>query len=702
MKLAALNMGRTSKKRHCPAIDGPITPVECGERRVSVYACPESCGYNPFASANYDQLLRMDDELESKFMDRLFANPATRSTVERHLQEARKDRSPHAFNAQILWELCFRRDAAGRTVLEAWEQEELVGLKNDERVVMRARARIRVALLEVRQFTNLETVEVADLLAPEQPCLLVRDRSLAASAVRFTTLLAWIYPLPWFWRAFGTAIEIPAWDTLDTAEMVTEIVQHLGGPTDEAGMRRWLAEHFTRVTDAILAVSVLRHRQLLAESDAMIGRAVYELSRPFAECTDVLDQLPEVEEDKLADGERAEGFADARAWLEPSEDTGAEPTTVVLGRVLLGQAHWRLEAFGAAPLEELRRRFEAQLGDRVRFTGQRLDDLAVGLAEKEPKIDESLVPPRLRQQESRVKFTVRRCPIPIQPQPPGAITAESIADLDRQWLDHLVPALNGQTPRAAAADPALRPILIRLMKSRVRACDEHNLRTGENEEVNWMLEELGLHEILFPPPPPRPPLEESESDDEFSLATAESGENAGANLPFAPPPPALPFTEDEVYHGIHEGMHGYESALDAIRDLEAEGSWFIGELADLTEGLLTRELYSLIVPALLHAWRVFVPRGTRGPELDLSRLTDTIDREGQALGRVADSRKSRDFDRYLKSGPQPELAFILSGLVLAGAEQLPPQDQPDPNHLAIAVAVLRAVIEEIDTACREW
>jgi hypothetical protein len=148
-------------------------------------------------------------------------------------------------------------------------------------------------------------------------------------------------------------------------------------------------------------------------------------------------------------------------------------------------------------------------------------------------------------------------------------------------------------------------------------------------------------------------------------------------------------------------MHGYESALDAIHDLEAEGSWFISELADLTNGLLTKETFALIVPALLHAWRVFVPRETHGPQLDLSRLSDTIDREVQGLRRVADTRKSKDFDRYLKSGPQPELAFMLSNLVLTGAEQLPPKDQPEPNHLAIAVAVLRAVIEEIDTASRE-
>jgi hypothetical protein len=323
------------------------------------------------------------------------------------------------------------------------------------------------------------------------------------------------------------------------------------------------------------------------------------------------------------------------------------------------------------------------------------------MAEKEPKIDESLVPPRLRETKSQMRISVKRVQRPIQPKSLDELGADWMAAQDRAWLDAPVPALDGKTPRAAAQDPVLRAGLIRLMKSRIRTTDQRNLRSGGREDVNWMLRELGLQEILFPPPPPRPPLEESESDDEHSLEDDESMENAGADLPFAPPPPRRPFTEDEVYDAIHEAMHGYESTLDAIRDLEAEGSWLIGEIAELTESLLTQELYALIVPAILRAWRVFVPREMRGSVLDMRRLTDTIGREVQGMRRVAETNTSSDFDRYLKSGPQPDLAFALSGLVLSAAERLPSKDQPDPNHLAIAVAVLRAVIEEIDTACRE-
>jgi hypothetical protein len=702
--LVALNMGKASKKRHCPAIDGPITPVECGERRVSVYACPESCRYNPFAPANYDQLLRVDDELQRKALDRLFRAMPDREAIEQYLQEARKENPQHGLSARINWDTYFQTDADGRTLIQAWEQDGFVGLKNDERVVLRARAQLRVALLEVRQIPDLETVEVVDLLAPAQPPFILRDRKLAASAVRFLTLLAWIHPLPHFWVAFGSAIELPDNETYEPLEVVTEIVQHLGGPVDEPGMRRFLAQNFARFDRALLAVSVTWRRQLFATTDAKLGRAVYELRRPFAECTEVLDQQPEVEEDALAEGERAEGFADARIWTDPepvAKEVAGDATPVLLGRVLLGQSHWRLEAFGAATLAQLRLRFEAHLGDRVRFTGQRLDDFAVSMAEKEPKIDESLVPPRLRETKSQMRISVKRVQPPIQPKSLDELGADWMAAQDRAWLDAPVPALDGKTPRAAAQNPALRPRLIRLMKSRIRTTDQRNLRSGGREDVNWMIRELGLQEILFPPPPPRPPLEESESDDEHSLEDDESMENAGADLPFAPPPPRRPFTEDEVYEAIHEAMHGYESTLDAIRDLEAEGSWLIGEIAELTESLLTQELYALIVPAILRAWRVFVPREMRGSVLDMRRLTDTIGREVQGMRRVAETNTSSDFDRYLKSGPQPDLAFALSGLVLSAAERLPSKDQPDPNHLAIAVAVLRAVIEEIDTACRE-
>jgi hypothetical protein len=569
-------MGKAAKKRFCPAIDNPITPVECGERRISMYSCPAHCPHNPFGPANYDQLLRLDAELQQKCFERLFHFAPDRDSIERCLQEARRDRSRHALTARVNWETYFRPHAEGRTLIQAWEHEGFSGLKNDERVVLRARTQLRVALLEVQQIPDLETVEVIDLLASDRTPFIVRDRKLAASAVRFMTLLTWTHPMPHYWLAFGSAIELPDNESYEPLEVVTEIIRHLHGPTDEAGMRLWLAENFARFDHAMLAVSVIWRRQMFATTDAKLGRAVYELRRPFAECTTLLDDSPEVEDDALTEGERAEGFADVRIWLDPEQSpkgSQADTSPVILGRILLGQSHWRLEAFGAVSLEKLRKQFEMRFGDRVRFTGERLDDLAASMVEKEPKIDESLVPPRLRETASRVQFSVKRIQRPIQPKSLEEMGADWTAAYDRAWLDAPVPAFDGKTPRAAAQDPALRPKLIRLLKSRIRSNDQRNLQSGGHADINWMLRELGIHEILFNPPPPRPLLEEeTDSDNELSLEADEFGEVPGADLPFAPPPPALPFTEDQIYESTQEGLEGYQSVLDAISDLEAEGS----------------------------------------------------------------------------------------------------------------------------------
>jgi hypothetical protein len=137
---------------------------------------------------------------------------------------------------------------------------------------------------------------------------------------------------------------------------------------------------------------------MIAGVDAKFGKVLYELRAPFAEALKQLDALPDVNVDQLSERERGEGFAEARIWfggqppLAQAVPAGGKP---VLGRVLLGQSHWRLEAFGAQRLAELRGRFEAQMAERARFCGERLDDLGALMAAKEPALDNRLVPPRL-------------------------------------------------------------------------------------------------------------------------------------------------------------------------------------------------------------------------------------------------------------------------------------------------------------------
>lgn len=64
-----------------------------------------------------------------------------------------------------------------------------------------------------------------------------------------------------------------------------------------------------------------------------------------------------------------------------------------------------------------------------------------------------------------------------------------------------VAVLDGKSPRAAAADPALRPRLLTWMKGRICELDGLRRTRGLDLDLNPLLAELGLDELILPPPP---------------------------------------------------------------------------------------------------------------------------------------------------------------------------------------------------------
>lgn len=96
----------------------------------------------------------------------------------------------------------------------------------------------------------------------------------------------------------------------------------------------------------------------------------------------------------------------------------------------------------------------------------------------------------------------------------GGLERDIRMDLLRAWMNEPVPALRGQTPREAAVDLDLRPLLVQLVKDRVRDFDRMNLNEGITGDMNWALRDLGLDEWIYPPPPPRPrPVQRDNPED---------------------------------------------------------------------------------------------------------------------------------------------------------------------------------------------
>ena len=477
--------------------------MECGESRHSHFACPDDCPHNPFRVAAYGELLELERRLDPDLMLRLAdENPAG---MQRFLSMARAGDELRA-NAIAHSLLFFERDAAGRTFAERLLDRAGSGLRNDERVLLRGKARMRIALIEVHRVLDAERVEVVDLLDPAGQPLLIVDRQLAAIAPRFFTGLAAIYPLPHFWRMSGTAITLGDLGPLPAREVAETCVTHLGGPGEYVARQRWLAENFARMGETFAAVSHERRRLMFAGIDGAWGAATYTLLEPGAQALRRLRAEPKVEPDGLAPEEAKAGFSRAFVWFA-GDEAGKVPslegpdTQVLLGRVLVGKREWRLEAMGRKRLNELRERFEARMGEAVAFSRERVDDLTARMAANEPVPNPELLPPRLLEDPSELLLTTSR----LEEPPPGVSSAEHLAALRRgnlrAWPDESLPALDGRTPRAAALDPALRPRVIELVKRQVRQVDEENRRDRRSDDVNELIRALGLTEIDFPPPP---------------------------------------------------------------------------------------------------------------------------------------------------------------------------------------------------------
>ncbi|MBI5385868.1 MAG: hypothetical protein HZA90_14415 [Verrucomicrobia bacterium] len=689
-------MSKAGKRRMCPAVGREITSAECGENRNSRYSCPADCPFNPFAPANYSTLLEVESEVDSKTMGRMLDEAKDRGVVERTVQQALSKDSPLHLHAFVAWQVFFKRDDAGVTCAQRWERDGFPGLKNDQRVLLRAKMQTHIAFLEVRRVLDRERTEVVDLFEVEPRLFMVHDRSLAAMAVRFAPLVTWLYRLPHFWRMAGVAVFTPEMGQFEPVEVVTEIVRHLGGPTTIPEMRLWLAENMVRFDDALAATGEARRRKMFENMDAEYGKALYELRAPYAECRNVLDGLPDVEEEDLASDELAEGFSEHRVWLEDDSDPVLglpEGSKAVLGSVLLGQSLWRLEAMGKARLARFRERFEAALGARVKFAGERRDDLASQLKSRTAAADSPLVVPRLVEEAGPVRFLSSRLEAPQ----PGQSQAEFEADLAaaqlRAFADMPVPALEDKTPRDAAKDPALRPKLIRLMKARVRAHDEENLRTGRTDDINWLLRELGLNEIDVEPPPPRAP-QDLQADEEEVVPRRTS-------RPVKAAPLSAALTLEQAGARLDEAVERFPSGEAAMTEMVASGCTLIDDLYEITEGLLDDKAFGLVSFFVVRAAFALVSANTPFPEIDYCRLEDGVRTEVMGLRDVAITRGMEVFMRFVTGGRQPALTQLVAAEMLEAVEALPKAARPDPTHLVIMVAVLKAAVDEVDRAIQQ-
>lgn len=688
-------MSKASKHRECPAVKRAITSQECGENRNIGYSCTADCAFNPFSPANYAALLELEEKLDHATSDALKLDRETRHRIERDFERIDFERLEPVVSL-LCTETFFRKGADGQTWAARWMASGCGNWKNDLRALFARKAKLRARLVQVLEVRSEAECLVHDLLEPELSRFVLRDRVIASMACRFDTFLTPTFDLPFFSRVIACGVPVYG-QGLPALETLLEIARHLGAPEDREALNAWLVEHLADIADALSDTARARHEAMLQSADLRFGKAVYALTAPFAECREALDRVPEVAKDPLRGSERKEGFTEARAWLEkpPGQSAGSEQ---VVGRILMGPSHWRVEAMGEERTNAIRTRLESTLGTRVTFEGQRLDDIGRPSAPSQPS---RLVPPRLLENLQKLQIGSSRIAVSRAIRAGEGLQESAMRVMDEEFLHMQVPALDGKTPGEAAADAALRPKLIELLKQRINGTDRKNLEEGINYSPQWMLEKLGVAEFFGPPPPPRarPPRKEYARDEQFEADEEEE-------LMDPPPIPPGRHLAPELLHEVSveemgkrfaEATATLKSGKEMLAEMTAAGCiWFESALTCLELEPESAEMRAL-ARTLLPVWFAMIPVGgwvwTTSPEIVEEVFEDNL----AELEKVFEGAREGKIEMFeLSSQPQ----ILRAGMELLKTN-LQEEKVDDPKSLGRAVAFLAAAIDELSDALSE-
>jgi hypothetical protein len=703
-----------SKKhlRECPALGREITSAECGTGRGSAYACPADCPFFPFTPANYDQHGEIESRLITKTYERAarLMSSAERDRVRWKIEGQQGD-DVLASHSRFAWSYHWERDADGRTFGERWLADQAGGLSNDERVLLAGMNRVRPVVLEVQRILDEQMVEGVDLLDGRP--LRILDRATAHAVCRYSVLLVWCYPMAHYERTSGGGLFVPAVQEVEPVAVVREIIRHLGGPADPAGEREWLARNFSRTCEALSAVQLARWQDTLQAIDACYAKTDYRVLQG-ARLESLLARHADVEPESIPDDEARQGFEKGYVWLDrpPAAESDqlalpltAEPTIAmgetVLGRVLLGPQRVRIEAMSSARHQDLRARFERLATGGVEFLGERADDLgAQTRGRNAPAFDASLVPPRLLENPQRIHMASQR----VQPADGGA-EETLLTAFQRQYatfLDEPIPWLDGRTPRAAAADPALRPRLVSLMKTHICGVDQRRKKEGLDLDLNPLLNELGLHELISEPPPlGSAEDDEAEWDDEElddALGGLESLAKLGEDL--EPEPAIRPLTERDVDRRL-AAMHRKYPQPDAATDAtEAEFPGLFDLAWEVTQSTLDDREFPYLEVLMVRACQVLKPPTGRVSPLRYERIIRGLAVEcAQVSALVLEKRQpQRAMERWLDDTPQPIVMQDLAGVLGTLTEQQRRKDRPRDEAALVILAFLKSLVAELSRA----
>lgn len=705
-------MGQANKKkRDCPAAGRVITPAECGANRASAYACPSDCPHNPWGDGHYDQALAIDTATERLMIQRLVAENGGRLRADD--EDILRNGSVTTRHYHFIRRFQLDRDKAGRNFFERWEADKFAGLKNDEINLLRWKTQSRIRLLEFWRVGPREGwCEAVDLLDPARGVLRILDRSMYRRACRFKHLLTWTHEQPHYTRILGLGLELPPCNALYPDDIVRLIVGHLDGPTANGAIHRWIADHFIEMTEAMTACGEAIHQQLIKNMGLRTVTTIYRLRDTLTNLMQRLDSCDHVEEEQVTLEARATGFLQCRLWLMDAateaelvdsqigcSPLGKEFGKAMLGTVLCGLEQVQLESSSVDKARILQQKFEELAGNLVSKQGERVVDTSEQLLAQRDPYNKKLVPPEMLRHVHTV--LTGTWTIPSQDAAGPVDRSTVLRKMDESFLEMRVPNLKQLTPREAANNPEVRPMLIRLIKDRVSNTDQQNLQQGTDYDCNWMIKELGLTEILIDPPPPRSPPAEHDANGfgtDLHEPMAPGPDGLNMSLPPSPTLPPAPLSDAEVERRYREISHEFKTTDRLADSLINANPALVDTLHRALPKNANDDDFAILLLLAAHIWAFFVPTGTRGWSVN----DETFRRElALRLEKTSQIKSQQAFKAYILQSRQPAICSYISELMRYTLNSPKTEGVNYESYTCVVVLLMMSVlIDELDKAAR--
>lgn len=675
-------MGKHNKSRDCPAVGRVIKGDECGSNRGTNYRCPPDCPHCPWTVANYDQMLEIERRLEKKTLDFLAETIGGAELVRRmgfdvdaEADEEDEDGRELRIQGNVYRELFLEEHRPGMKLFDLWREAGWKGLRNDEVFLAGFMAQSHAAVLEVRRVLDGLRSECIDLLDEREEPFVICDRGLAASAGQYQTFICWLLPGPFFHRLQGIAWPL-ALSHEPGRDVVRRHAEQLGAPPwGDASFTAWLGRNITALREALHEEERGRFSAMLRATDVKQCVATYRFEG-IAEDLGLTgrEDFDEVPPD-AADVEKR-GPHRLFVWLRAGASKPWEsrlpaalqggtglPGTPIWGQMRLFPGRIELSAMTGMHFGAMKDMAEEFFGDRLELEREFVADLARQAAEEKGPAGD--VRP-----SSGLTVSTSLAPEGVD------LTALGKQVMDGHYtnfLENPVPALDGLTPREAAKRPDMRKRLVSLMKGHLQSVDTMARGKGSAPyDLGWVLEELGLTELVAAP-----------------------------RRPASPPGPAAPLTPrknwwreismKELMACLDEsppsGSHA-DDVLDAMPELVD----YLNDAAAPFENDHAQRALFLLVALVL---RCVVPPGVQPEPVGY----DAMQMEARILTRQLEAAESIEtfLPAMLDASPQPAvLRLAFSFMVKASTEDFGPASelfrQIEPEDGIMLVLELEALL----------